>query len=340
MKKFLIKNKLSLALYLFLTPFLLLIIGDNCSNYLWWDVKPLYTFGIPLKDALTLWIAVGGSLSVLYNIHLSQNRFEQQEKQIKKQETDSQIQFELQNKQIELQKEQITQQSQQINLQLEEQISNRYLKALEMLSNESHDLVIGAIYNLEAIARLTNPNSNGENEGNNFTVPIINQFITLLNKTITIIDEYENSDFTSFLSPKDTVLVLKILFDSKTGLTRLLKNNPIRIELGNLCIYKIRLNNLAFHNVIFEGLSIEESTLNHVDFKNCEFRNTSILNSSFDKVVFAYCSLHSSLLITNESRIYECRIIENSKIEALSNVRDSILDSFKTCKNKPSIEFV
>ncbi|HAC21066.1 MAG TPA: hypothetical protein DCF91_03060, partial [Porphyromonadaceae bacterium] len=113
MKKFLIKHKFTIALVVFLAPFILVIIGDNCSSYLWWGTKPLYTFGIPLKDALTLWIAVGGSFSVLYNIHLSQKRFDQQERQ------------------IQLQKEQITQ---QINLQLEEQISNRYLKALELLS--------------------------------------------------------------------------------------------------------------------------------------------------------------------------------------------------------------
>jgi hypothetical protein len=113
---------------IFLYPFLGLLI----HHWSGWSVGPLYTFGLELKDFMTVWIAFCGVVGVVANFFLTRRRMEEQQKQFDKQ---------------------IGKQNEQIELQQKQQRDARFASGVELLGNPHESTRIGGVYNLYFLAR-------------------------------------------------------------------------------------------------------------------------------------------------------------------------------------------
>lgn len=111
---------------IFLYPFYLLPLGKI------WCIDELYTFGLPLKDFMPVWIALGGIIGVVTNIILTQQRMTEQQRQFK-------TQIKKQNKQIKIQQKQMR--------------DNRFASGVKLLGNSNESTRIGGAYNLYFLAR-------------------------------------------------------------------------------------------------------------------------------------------------------------------------------------------
>ena len=106
------KNILNILIIIFLSPFILIFIGDH-----FYSIGPLYTFGIvDLKDFFMFWIGVFGVFGVVYNISQNQTRISQQDKLI-----------DITNK---------------------DRRDSRFAKGVELLSSSNESTRIGGVYDL------------------------------------------------------------------------------------------------------------------------------------------------------------------------------------------------
>jgi hypothetical protein len=71
----------AIFLYPFYTLFFSWVFGRSFG--------PLYTFGLELKDFLTVWVALGGIVGVVSNVILSRKRIDKQEEQFNKQQREA-----------------------------------------------------------------------------------------------------------------------------------------------------------------------------------------------------------------------------------------------------------
>lgn len=110
------KRILTILLSIFLVPFVLVIAGDIIDSD-----KPLYTFGLGLKDFFTMWIAVFGVFGVVYNISQNQRRISQQENQL--------------------------------SLQHQSERNSRFAKGVELLGNSQESARTGGVYSLIFLAK-------------------------------------------------------------------------------------------------------------------------------------------------------------------------------------------
>jgi uncharacterized protein YjbI with pentapeptide repeats len=119
---------LGAGLLLYLYPFYCL----GLNSLFQWDFGRLYTFGLELKDFMTVWIALGGVVAVVGGIFQTQRRITLQEKQFNKQDEQFRAQTELQMKQ---------------------QRDARFASGVELLGNPHESTRIGGAYNLYFLAR-------------------------------------------------------------------------------------------------------------------------------------------------------------------------------------------
>jgi uncharacterized protein YjbI with pentapeptide repeats len=126
-KKHRIGIGIGVGVVIFLLPFCCLAFHD----WFGWGSKELYTFGLELKDFMTVWIALGGVVAVVGGIIQTQRRITLQEKQLTRQEAQFTAQTELQQKQ---------------------QRDGRFASAVELLGNPHESTRIGGAYNLYFLA--------------------------------------------------------------------------------------------------------------------------------------------------------------------------------------------
>jgi hypothetical protein len=120
-KKHRIGIGIGVGVVIFLLPFCCLAFHD----WFGWGSKELYTFGLELKDFMTVWIALGGVVAVVGGIVQTQRRINLQEKQLERQDK-------------------------QFNTQ---QRDGRFASGVELLGNPHESTRIGGAYNLYFLAR-------------------------------------------------------------------------------------------------------------------------------------------------------------------------------------------
>lgn len=284
----------------FLYPFYCLLIGE----IFWCSGRELYTFGLPLRDFMTIWIALGGIIGVVFNILLMQRRVLYQEQQLLEQQKQFDTQIEKQNVQIQIQQKQHR--------------DTRFSMGVELLGNQHESARVGGAYNLYFLAK-ENPKEYMES-----TCEILCAHI----RTITSDKEYQKKYKDKPSNEIQTILNLifeegqegKPIFGFYT--CKNLKGAylcGIEINLSTLCqvrfdnailrnvifgctgLYEIHFENAVFENVVFENiiydvidlneLFFDGATLNNVCFKegdfalnNSIFRRAKLSNIDFSNV--------------------------------------------------------
>ena len=259
LKDVLIKNKLWIVgLIIFLYPFYCLLFNELTGN----NFGELYTFGLPLKDFMAVWVALGGIIGIVSNIILTQKRITIQEDQQKEQ----QKQFEA-----------------QILLQQKQQRDTRFASGVELLGNANESARIGGVYNLYFIA----------NEYSDEYLDTVCEILCAHIRTITRDKKYQAKYAKE--SSNEIQTILDLLFrEDKNG--KLIFNACFKNLSGTfLCgtnFFKATLSNVGFKKAKLSDVGFKKAELNNIDFLKAELRKVYLGKAELRKVYFREAELN------------------------------------------------
>ena len=308
MKTFLKKYKWWIFGVVFSYPFYCLLIGEI------WHFGELYTFGLPLNEFMTVWIALGGIIGVVSNIGLTQKRITIQEEQ----QINQQKQFEEQQKRWEKQdaqqekirseqekqfNKQIEKQNDQIQIQQKQLRDTRFSSGVELLGNNNESARIGGAYNLYFLAK-----ENSED----YLKPVCGILCAHI-RSITSSKEYREG--CKDKSSNEIQTILKLLFRRRDNYSFVLDDsNPIfcrcykdlsgtflrgvdffytKMDNVNFCnaeLYDVNFNaadlsGVHFSNAILNDVNFGGAELD-VEFKDAELKNINFSNAKFRQMMY------------------------------------------------------
>jgi len=313
MKTFLRKYKWWFFGVVFTYPFYCLLIGEI------WNFGKLYTFGLPLNEFMTLWIAFGGIIGVVSNIRLTQKRITIQEEQ----QINQQKQFEEQQKRWEKQDEQqeklrleqqkqfetqINKQNDQIQIQQKQLRDTRFSSGVELLGNPNGSARIGGAYNLYFLA----------NEyPDEYQHPVCEILCAHIRNT-TSDKEYQEKYKEKTSTEIQTIL--NFLFRRRDNSSDLIFDRCFKnLEGAFLCgvdfFYRkidnahfryAELNNVNFYMAEVIYSHFDDSKLSDVDFGGADlevgFKDTKLINVDFSDAKFGQMMYFKGTVLENYSR--------------------------------------
>ncbi len=231
----------------YLYPFYCLLIGMIPGV----DWPPLLTFGLDLKDFMTVWIALGGVIAVVIGIFQTQTRISQQEKQ---------------------------------------QRDARFAAGVELLGNPHESARIGAAYNLHFLAKefpeeylttvceilcahirtiVSSMHFADDQECRRYPFNEVQTIIDLLfkekdKKKSIFTDEFKDLHFTSFL--------VELYFDGAI--------------ITNTDFSQSEFDGTHFENSIIDNVTFTLSTLNGISFDNAALKNVSFIEIKSSELSF------------------------------------------------------
>jgi len=322
---------------IFLYPFYCLLIGE----ILWNSGKELYTFGLPLRDFMTVWIALGGIIGVVFNIKLMQRRTTVQEKQQEEQQKRWEKQDRQQEKlRLEQQKQfeaQIEKQNAQIRIQQKQLRDTRFSSGVELLGNINESARIGGAYNLYFLA----------NEHPDEYLDAVCEILCAHIRTITSNKDYQEKYIKQPSNEIDTIL--NLLFhkneDEELIFDKCWKNLERTFLCGaNICdtlsyvhFDRAILNGTSFsiaklYNVFFQHIislnDIEffSAKLNEVYFSGSELNNVKFNNSKLNDISFLDAELNY-VDFSNAELIDIC--FTDAKLKNEINFTGTVLEHYK-----------
>lgn len=209
------------------------------------NLGELYTFGLPLNEFMTVWIALGGIIGVVFNITLMQKRINK---------TDDQIQ--IQQKQLR---------------------DNRFSSGVELLGNSNESARIGGAYNLYFLA------NEYPDEYLNPVCEILCAHIRTITSDKDYQEKYKEKPSNEIHTILKHLLFRKnksdkLIFDGcKKNLTEVFlcgidfRNNT----LSNVYFWNATLNNVYFDNAILNNIDFQFAELNRVYFISAKLNNAS-----------------------------------------------------------------
>lgn len=235
------------AAYLFITPFVLIFIGDHIFS-----IRPIYTFGLDLKDFIATWIAIFGVFGVIYNIGQNQKRISQQEVQIKGQ-------------------------NKQIDLQAKSERNARFAKGVELLGNSKESTRIGGAYSLYFLV----------NEFSDIYTNIGLNILTSHVKTITGNKRYQN---TYKKKPSNEIqTILSLLFKEQKG--QLLFKN-CRADLCNAYLKGANLENAELSHADLRRINLTGADLSNANLAMANLSFAQLNNAIVDNADFSYSIIY------------------------------------------------
>jgi len=284
----------------FLYPFYCLLIGEI------WSFGELYTFGLPLRDFITAWIALGGIIGVVSNIILTQKRITLQENQQIKQQEQFEKQIGKQNDQIQIQQKQLS--------------DTRFSSGVELLGNPNESARIGGAFNLFFLAKefpdeYLNPVceilcahirtiTNDEIYQKKYNKKPSNEIQTLIkllfqkdNQCNLIFDKCNKNLIGAFLSGTEFIgaTISNVYFRESTL-------SGVSFLGARLCnvdfVYLTALKDVIFWEAKLSRVNFWGTKLCNVDFSNAEFKNEVYFDCT---LLEGYCYGE----ITREGRSFE-----------------------------------
>jgi len=210
---------------IFFYPFCCLLIGEI------WCLKELYTFGLPLKDFMTIWIAFWGVIGVAFNIILMQRRVSNQEKQL----IDQKEQFEKQQR------------------------DTRFSSGVELLGNPHESARIGGVYNLYFLA------NEHQNEYLHSVCEILCAHVRTITNDIAYQEKYKEKPSNEIQS------ILNLLFKKDKNDELIFdkcQKNFERTFFGGANLEYATLSNVDFRYAKLDGVKLFNATLSIVKFQH------------------------------------------------------------------------
>ncbi len=219
-----------------------------------WNVGELYTFGLELKDFLTVWIALGGVAGVVANFFLSRRRMETQQEQF-----DAQIE----------------KQNAQIALQQQQQRDARFATGVELLGNPHESTRIGGAYSLYFLAR-----DHAEYR------PTVCEILCAHLRTIAHKEKFEiDEDGRPKHYPKNEVQsVIDLLFQKfENGVSIFLEEKK---DFADAFLFEINISKEGEYSPILNNVDFRETVLTKVDFGKATLTEVYFREATLTDVYF------------------------------------------------------
>ncbi|MBB1245791.1 pentapeptide repeat-containing protein [Streptomyces durbertensis] len=157
----------------------------------------------------------------------------------------------------------------QADLTSEQQVNDRYVKAIELLSSERPTSRLGGLYALERIMK-------DSPKDHDTIVKVLAAFVRQF--AVEPTDPPEPSGTGSRRPAADVQAALNIIGHRPT------RNEDFEIDLRHSYLHGCELTNCNFAKVDFSGSTLDNSFLTAVDFSQANFFKASFFNSSWDRV--------------------------------------------------------
>ena len=273
-------------------PFLFLFINKTTGL----NMGELYTFGLPLKDFITPWIAFWGVFGAAINIWLMQRRVSIMEKQRDDQQKNIENQ-EVKQKELRIDQQkqfetQIEKQNELILIQQKQLRDSRFASGIELLGSPNESVRTGGAYNLyflasefsddyldpvcEILCSHVRSITKEDNYREKFKEKPSNEIQTILNLL--------------FIKNKNDILIFDKCDKNLTGvfLCGSTLNFP---KLRNVNFFEAILENVYFLEASLVNVSFTKASLYSVNFPVCTFKNVQFDKANLESVVFANCKL-------------------------------------------------
>lgn len=233
----------------YLYPFYCLLIG-MIPGVNW---PPLLTFGLELKDFMTVWIALGGIVAVVVGIFQTQNRITKQEKQFKE----------------------------QTDLQQKQQRDARFASGVELLGNPHESTRIGGAYNLYFLAR----------DFEEYRAPVC-EILCAHIRTVTGSKDYQaNHTEEPSNEIQTTIDLLFLKRGNDVSIFSELGKNLAKAYLNGINFLGYRLNNVTFFLAKLNKAHCDAAQLSSIDFMGAELDGAGFRSSVLDRCSFYSCRL-------------------------------------------------
>ena len=274
---------------IFLYPFYCLLLG-KILNF-----GELYTFELSLKDFMTIWIALGGIIGVVFNINLMQKRVTVMERQYAAQQKQQEDQQKRWEKQDEQQEQSHREQREQFVAQLENQqkqlLHSRFSAGVELLGNPNESARIGGAYNLYFLA----------SENPEYVKPACKILCAQI-RTITHELEYQKKYEKQPSNEIQTILDLlfkkhdngKLIFDvCEKDLERVFLAGASLKDtiLSDVNFNEAALSDVDFTKSILRDVKLWRAILSNVTFSNATLSNVTFSNATLSNVIFLLATL-------------------------------------------------
>ncbi|MET7816272.1 pentapeptide repeat-containing protein [Streptomyces sp. NPDC005395] len=174
----------------------------------------------------------------------------------------------------------------QAELSAEQQVNDRYVKAIELLSSERPTSRVGGLYALERIMH----DSPKDHE------TVVKVLAAFVRQFAVKPDSAENQASGPLRPPADIQAAMTIIGHRPE------RNEDFEIDLRHAYLRGCELTKCNFANADFSDANLQDTSLTEVDFSHAVFREADFSNSNWDRVKMTWAHLSGSRL--HETRIY------------------------------------
>lgn len=201
---------------------------------------------------------------------------------------------------------------------LSSQTNEQFIKAVELLNNDSPTIKLGAIYTLE---KILNSKEKIQQEYHNIVLEFLCAYFREHSPFDKKVYEKEPSKYEKAI-PFYLETILKVIGSRKNN-----ENEYLKIDLSNTCLKDAQLADLDLSNIIFDNSFLKGIRLNGCILKDSEFNYTILSESDFTLTIFENCNLSNADLSNSNlsgTRIFKSRLI-NTKLQN-SYISSELLD--------------
>jgi uncharacterized protein YjbI with pentapeptide repeats len=256
---------LGLGLLVYLYPFYCLLLYHTLG----WDFGRLYTFGLELKDFMTVWIALGGVVAVVGGIIQTQRRITLQETQSNKQDEQFRAQTEL---------------------QMRQQRDARFASGVELLGNPHESTRIGGAYNLYFLAR-------------DFEElrPAVCEILCAHLRSIAHKDKFPDKEHPANYPKNEVQSIIDLLFrkhetDESGEEVSIFLNEPKNLAeiflsgidfIGEIEMFVLLLNKINFRGTVLVEVTFGAATLTEVNFEEATLTKVNFYRSNLTEIGYS-----------------------------------------------------
>ena len=319
-----------------LMPYPFTLLGIN--RLTGFSIGELYTFGVPLKDFLTPWVAFWGIFGAAFGIYQMQKRISIQEGQLDEQRNQFQTQIEVQEKQLR---------------------DNRFSSGVELLGNDNESTRIGGAYSLYFLAR----------DNSEYAEAVCEIFCAYI-RTKTSDKKYQKEYIEQPSNEIHTILGLLFERGEKDDLIFYNYYKDLyRIFLCGFDFFDTNLNNVSFFEARLRDMYFKRSELDDVRFDKARlkdiyfeddlygnnkligvgFKNAILNNVKFAKAIlmdvdFSDAILDKETVKFDETKLADCdfdeitregRSLELTKDDDLTKLNESMQEIEKLIREMP-----
>jgi uncharacterized protein YjbI with pentapeptide repeats len=278
-------------------PFLFLGIGELlllfCGDL---QLKELYTFGLPLNEFMTPWIALWGVLGAAFNIWFMQRRVAVMEKQ---REDQHKLSLE-QKRQFDTQ---IEKQNEQIEIQQKQQRDARFASGVELLGNTNESTRIGGAYNLYFLA------NEFEKEYRRPVCEILCAHVRSITSKNKYRKDYKDKPSNEILTilnflfviDKNDELIFNDCYKNLDGVYLSGADLSLFSTLNMVSFVNSTLDNVKFIGATLKDVLLTKASLSYADFSatkliNVQFTNTTLSDVKFSGAILSEVSFEYATL--------------------------------------------